>query len=386
MNFPPSEWSYSYNTNFSQPLSSVVNDKSTPEVILDAVNIRPISGSFDPVNATLAVSTNGAKQIHMYAVRHGSATHNEQSDRFSKPISWRFFARIRANFDPGLTEKGIDDAKRSGRILKGLIFNEGAPRPVRLYTSPLKRCIETAMYMIKELELTLPNNGIGVMLCVREGLREWVGCGHDHQSDRRGTAFSIISHVADLNMDLELRVQTDIDPKLCTQAQVMHTEDQLENLGFETFTDVDMRVRSVLDEIFEVEKSGSCVMLVMHNRSHKCFLRVMGHSQDTVDKFDQANCAILSYLVRRTGIDGDELNERHEDESKNSEQWRTDLRSGLADKNQHYELAAEDVKRLSNEDYQSLENYLMSEAGEGDTWAEAAVIDLRSCRTGTGVR
>ncbi|ROW01233.1 hypothetical protein VMCG_05911 [Cytospora schulzeri] len=378
MDSPTSAWNYYYDTNVSQPLNSVVNDKEEPEIKLDASNIRPRSGDFEQVNAALARTTNENKLIYIYTLRHGRAAHNEQSNRFSKSIAWRFFAGIRTNFDPRLTKDGIDEAKMAGQILKGLVDAEGAPRPMKVYTSPLSRCVQTAMHTIKELQL-----GPGVSLSVREGLREWKGYGQYHQSDRRGSVSDLLALVDGLNGSLGMEIRPEIDPGLLQQSQQEAMEDELKGLGSETFTDVDIRLRRILDEIFEVEQPGSCVMLVLHNRCNKSLLRLMGHSQDEVHNFDIENCAILSYLVKRTRLTDDEVRAREWNDRVGGCQQIYDQTIALGDKEQQHQLAAEEVKRLSAGEFQRLESYLISEKERGDVWAVSAVEDLYNCREGT---
>lgn len=382
-----SVWEYYYDASFSQPLHSVVNHKQPPEIRLDATNIRPRPGNFDAVNTALKDELFVNKQVFIYTVRHGTAIHNEQSDRYSKPIAWRFLARLRANFDPELTNDGVEDAKRAGRILKGLIDEEGAPVPVRIYTSPLSRCLQTAMHMVKELRLDSRSGGPGVVLSVRDGLREWKGCGHNHQSDCRGTVSDILARIDGLNESLGMDVRADIGPCLVQHAPGQETrEDELEDIGSETFTDVDVRVRGVLDEIFEVQSSGSCVMLVLHNRSNKSLLRTLGHSQDEVNDLDLENCAILSYLVKRTKLTDYELQIRKENEGEGegSGQQSHELAIAHAEINRQAALAAEEVRRPSAEEFQDLENYLIGERDRGDRWAWTAVEDLYNCRNGLG--
>lgn len=388
MNTSTSVWKYHYDVSFSQPLNSVVNDKQVPEVKLDAINIRPRTGNFSTLSTSLADKTDGTKKIHIYTVRHGTATHNEQSDIYSKPITQRFLAQLHANFDAKLTEEGVNDSVRAGTALKALIDHEGAPRPVRVYTSPLSRCVQTAMHMIRQLGLDPRHGGLGAELCVRDRLREWKGCRHNHQSDRRGTVSDILDLVARMNAWLGMDVWVNIGSCLPQQPWGVAgetREDELEDVGSETYTDVDIRVRSVLDEIFEVEESGSCVLLVLHNRSNKSLLRALGHSQDEVHKLDVENCAILSYLVKRTRLTDDEIRTRvwHEgDMGESSGQRSNDLAIALAELDQQNRLAAEEVRGLSEEDFQALADYLIGETQKDDTWATYAIIDLWNCRVG----
>lgn len=378
--FQTSQWQYRYDTRFSEPLGSARNQQA--EIQLHPNNVRPRIGNFHDLEEALTRQTGEVKKINIYTVRHGKAGHNEKADRYTKNIAWRFFARLRANFDPGLTPRGEDDAVQSGRILRDLIDREGAPRPVTVYTSPLRRCIQTAMYMIREMGLGGRQDGPGVVLCVREGLREWMGWGHGHQSDRHGTVSDIRALIEQLNQGLRMRVRADIDYRLEKDPEVR--EGEIEDFGYETLTDVDVRIRSILDEIFNKERAGSCVMVILHNRSNKSFLRVMGHSQNEVDKLDLENCAVLSYLVERTILMSDELIERQEIERKGSAQRHNELRSALEEKGRRFTEAVDDVNKLSTLDLEELKQALDIEKEKGDIWAMRAFDDLHRCLSARG--
>lgn len=182
-----------------------------------------------------------------------------------------------------------------------------------------------------------------------------------------------------------MEVRSEIGPCLPKQPQQETREDELEDFGFETFTDVDIRLRWMLDEAFEVEDSGNCIMLVLHNRSNKSLLRTLGHTQDEVHNLDLENCAILPYLVERTRLTNDEVQTRKgsKGEGEGSGQRSNDLTIALRDKSQQHGLAAKELRKLSEEDFQNLENYLIGEKERGDTWAICAIEDLYNCRGGT---
>lgn len=321
-------------------------------------NIRPLNG-FAPVNKALFKSNNKRKFI--YTMRHGKARHNAMSKEYTKPISWRFFPKLIDNFDPDLTPEGIQDAQYGGQLLRELIQEEDAPKPVIVYTSPLRRCIQTAMYAIGALRLDHK-----ITLCVKEGLREWKGYDHNHQSDRRHTTPHILALFNDLKDKLNLDVEIELDGK-------QDSED--DPIMRETYVDVDRRIRQVLDDIFNDDES-TCSMLVLHNRSNKSVLRVMGHAHEEVHRLDKENCAILGYLTERTPLDPSAAQRRFEMEEEN---WHGDKLMALEEKQDRYEQAAEDIEQYRRHNMLkllTLRDYLVRRTLWGDREACKALLDL----------
>lgn len=350
------EFEYYYDESISSPLNCLKN--AYGEVRRIKENIRPLQG-FAPVNQALNKSDNKRKFI--YTMRHGKALHNAMSKEYTKPISWRFFPKLIDNFDPSLTPEGVRDAQHAGQLLRELIHEENAPVPVIVYTSPLRRCIQTAMYAIGALRLDQK-----ITLCVKEGLREWKGYDHDHQSDRRNTTPHIVSLFNDLKRKLRLNVEIELDGK-------QDAEDDL--IMRETYVDVDRRIREVLDDIFD-DNDSTCSMLVLHNRSNKSVMRVMGHTQDEVHSLDKENCAILGYLMDRTVLHPADAQRRFEIEEEN---WHGDKMMALEEKQDRYEQAAEDIEGYRQNDVPKLRNlmdYLGRRTLQGDKEAFKALVDL----------
>ncbi|KAJ4423874.1 putative phosphoglycerate mutase pmu1 [Gnomoniopsis sp. IMI 355080] len=354
--FNAPEYEYSYDKSVSSPLYCLQN--SDGEVRRIKENIRPLQG-FAPVNEALTKTNNKRKFI--YTMRHGKALHNAMSKEYTKPISWRFFPKLLDNFDPSLTSEGVRDAQHAGQLLRELIQEEDAPRPVIVYTSPLRRCIQTAMYAIGALRLDQK-----ITLCVKEGLREWKGYDHDHQSDRRNTTPHILSLFNDLKRKLRVNVEIELDGK-------QDAED--DPIMRETYVDVDRRIREVLDDIFNHDDS-TCSMLVLHNRSNKSVMRVMGHMQDEVHRLDKENCAILGYLMERTALHPAAAQRRLEIEEEN---WHGDKIMALEEKQDRYEQAAEDIEEYRQNNVPKLLNlkeYLGRRTLQGDEEAFKALVDL----------
>lgn len=375
LELPPTttqEYTYTYDQGISSPLTSKKNAKG--EIRQDAINIRPYQGTeFSCIDSALKRTVHSPKFI--YTMRHGTARHNAISDTFTKPITWRFTAKLRNNFDPGLTVKGIQDAQRSGKILSDLAQFEGAPLPVTVYTSPLRRCIQTAMYALARLRPPGP-----IRLHIKDGLREWKGYEHNHTSDRRNTTPAILALVAQLGAELGLVVYPKLD----------WTLDQPDEADMrETYVDVDRRVRSVLSDIFSDPTSGRCVLLVLHNRSNKSLLRVLGHSQPQVHGLDLENCAVLSYLISRRLLGPDEALVRTREEAI---QWERDRALAAREKRERFDQAAVQVRGYyyhashqepSEEEgrgkLRRLRDYLQQERFKGDIGAAKALMDLYAC-------
>lgn len=353
---PVEEHEFSYDKSVSSPLTSLQN--SYGEVRRIKENIRPTHG-FALVNKALSKSNNKRKFI--YTMRHGKARHNAMSKEYTKPISWRFFPKLIDNFDPSLTPEGVRDAQHAGQILRELIQEEDAPKPVIIYTSPLRRCIQTAMYAIGALQLHQK-----VTLCVKEGLREWKGYDHNHQSDRRNTTPHILALFNDLQRQLNIDVEIELDGK---------QDNEDDPIMRETYVDVDRRIRQVLDDIFDDDDS-SCAMLVLHNRSNKSVLRVMGHAHEEVHRLDKENCAILGYLMERTLLDPSAAQRRFEMEEEN---WHGDKLMALEEKQDRYEQAAEDIEQYRQHNMLKLldlRQYLGYRTLQGDEEAFKALLDM----------
>lgn len=350
------EYDYSYDKSTTSPLDCLQNTDGEMRRIKE--NIRPLHG-FASVNKALAKANN--KRKYIYTIRHGKARHNAMSKEYTKPISWRFLPKLIDNFDPSLTPEGVRDAQHAGQLLRELVHEEDAPRPLIVYTSPLRRCIQTAMYAIGSLRLDQK-----ITLCVKEGLREWKGYDHNHQSDRRNTTPNILSLFNDLKRKLRVNVDIELDGQ-------QDAED--DPIMRETYVDVDRRIREVLDDIFSDDDS-TCSMLVLHNRSNKSVLRVMGHTQDEVHRLDKENCAILGYLIERTPLHWSAAQRRFELEEEN---WHGDKVSALEEKQDRYEQAAEDIEGYRQNDVLKLwklRDYLARWTLQGDNEAFKALMDL----------
>lgn len=179
----PDHWAYSHDRTFSDTVYSpnMIRDDGTTKrpVTLHADNIRPPGG----FAAALAKTTDGGEAKIIYTVRHGNTLHNEDSESWGKEIAWEYLASLSKNFDPKITDVGEVNAATAAQQLVSLRDNESAPLPATVYSSPLRRCVETSIHMIKQAGLNQPRrDGPPVTLYIKEGLREWMGWDHEHNS------------------------------------------------------------------------------------------------------------------------------------------------------------------------------------------------------------
>ncbi|PSR75428.1 hypothetical protein BD289DRAFT_447735 [Coniella lustricola] len=265
-----------------------------------------------------------------------------------------------------------------------------------------------------------------ITLHVKEGLREWKGYDHNHQSDRRDTTPNIIKLFHDLRakLSLEAFVQLRIDAGAHDRVDAGPMR--------ETYVDVDRRVRRVLDDIFDdgsgnddeddrdhdhcqhcqhCQKHGdqedatrivnghdihqpspsprprstgtpACAILVLHNRSNKSILRVMGHTPTEAHRLDFENCAALSYLVRRKRLTPTAVLARAMAEEY---QWVQDRQVAEREKADRHRIAGEEIqgyRRTRDAKLWRLRDYLRfwaegaDGACEADPEAAKALVDL----------
>lgn len=368
--FPPDpdhSWNYSHDASFSDPVNSPRTIRlSAPRqpVALARENFQPERG-FEAQLSNGPISNDNENKI-IYAVRHGNTPHNEDSETWGKPVAWRYLSGLAKNFDPQITPEGISNAATAAQYLSEMIHGHSAPRPLVVYSSPLRRCVETAMHMIKQARMHYPaadGRLPPITLHVKEGLREWMGYGHGHQSDRKGSRADIQALVERLKSELGVHVDCILDVP------------EQEDLHDEVYINVDQRVRGVLDDIFNSPNSGGCVMLVLHSRCHKSLLRVLGHPPAAVDDFEMANCAVLPYRITRRMLDGGEVAARAAYEDT---QWREDQHQAEVCKSARAQQAVEDVRAWNKDPslrhlLDSLRNLLRFRNGKGDPAADFAL-------------
>lgn len=241
----------------------------------------------------------------LFIVRHGHAEHNKLQAGWPRPVydvsfvhvpgircaaslirvaflaAQRFISQNPKYANSALTETGMSQAAQAGTILRNeLQDNHVFPDlwPGSIYTSPLRRCIETAAAIRKA------GNSYGVPpseVYVADNLREWLGYNHHEQNDTRGTKEEIKKHAKSV-----LQVQ----PKF---VGYFPEDDQMFNRRplQETWSQVDERWEAALNLIFETDLN-KVICICGNNRSIQSGLRVVGHEAD--QKVLQDNFGIMN--------------------------------------------------------------------------------------------
>lgn len=176
--------------------------------------------------------------------------------------------------------------------------------PGSFYTSPLKRCIATAVaistasHRPEQKETSLPPPTVHVM----DNLREWLGWNHNEQNDTRGTRAEIDEHATKF-----LQVKLSF-PLSFPEADEMFMQDPLE----EVWVQVDQRWEQTLNFVFETDPNR-VICITGNNRSIQSGLRVIGHSADDEELnngfgiMNMKNGAMVAFLVRRHTVDASEV-------------------------------------------------------------------------------
>lgn len=144
---PDPSWGYSHDASFSDPVySRGISRLTSPgqPVALHPDNMQPDGGFGAALNSA---PSNGRQTKIIYTLRHGNTGHNEDSKIWGKPVAWRYLSGLGKNFNPEITEEGVQNTAMAARYLSENMRYGWSPRPLTVYSSPLRRCIETAMHM-----------------------------------------------------------------------------------------------------------------------------------------------------------------------------------------------------------------------------------------------
>lgn len=218
----------------------------------------------------------------VYVTRHGNSDHNVKSKDYGKPLYYQFYAKDPQDIDPKLSDDGIDQAKEVGSMINYLAGKHDLPLPKSFYSSPLRRCVQTAIYATKGMFGPTWNDAIHV----RDGLREWIGWEHHHSSDKTSRKSEIIKFARDIGGEVELDRKTEDDPLVKGNKFIKE----------EAYADVRRRMEETLNDIYDHDNAKT-IHLFLHNRCFRSFLRVIGHTEE--EEFDMENCATVVFLVTR---------------------------------------------------------------------------------------
>jgi broad specificity phosphatase PhoE len=241
----------------------------------------------------------------VYVTRHGNSDHNNKSREYGKPLYYQFYAKDPQDIDPKLSDNGIEQAKEVGGMIKYMARNHGLPLPMSFYSSPLRRCVQTAIYATKGMFGPTWNDAIHV----RDGLREWIGWDHHHSSDKTSRKSEIVKFARDIGGTVEHDRKSEDDPLV---------QDN-EFIKKEAYADVRRRIEETLNEIYDNDDAKT-IHLFLHNRCFRSFLRVIGHAEE--EEFDMENCATVVFLVTREMEPNKEKKKRQFEDERGEEEPR----------------------------------------------------------------
>ncbi|KAF2814671.1 phosphoglycerate mutase family protein [Mytilinidion resinicola] len=214
----------------------------------------------------------------LYLGRHGEGYHNAAEAFYGTPAWNCFWAERDGNgsvvwADAEITPTGAQQALAVNVFWKSLI-PEGVPLPQSYYTSPLRRCLETANLTFGGLELP---RGREFKPTVKEGFREGISA---HTCDRRGTRTAI----------------REAYPGYGIEAGFTEVDELWEKGHAETSGDQDLRSKEVLDEVLGGDGS-TFVSVTSHSGEIASLLRVLGHQE-----FSLSTGAVIPVLVKVTTL------------------------------------------------------------------------------------
>lgn len=152
-------------------------------------------------------------------------------------------------------------------------MKEGVLRPTSFYASPLRRCLQTVERSFEELQMP------DFRVMIKEALREVMGV---HTCDKRSSKEDIIEFFKQ-----KFQAGTFVFEEGFAEVDGLWRVDHRE-----TDEEIDERLRSVLDGIFENDKS-EVISLTVHSGVVASILRIAGHRE-----FPLQTGGVIPVLVR----------------------------------------------------------------------------------------
>ncbi len=309
--YSPSQYIYTFNQGYFDPIndpetvrSSRESSDKEAEIALDADNFRPKDGkTWEDVVLCQREQKDAPETRLIYVTRHGRTGHNEAQERFGKAIYYKYLAFDDEYLDPALSDVGIAQAKAAGNMVAEAV-HQGAPIPTAVFTSSLRRCPQTALFMTREITSHFPQQEDPIKMFISDKLREWVGINHKHTSDRRSCGPDIVDYMQDFGQEYNIK---DVIFSFDHPFPANDAEFELDVL-VESHTEVVRRMRAALDTIFE--QDDECVHVVLHNCSFMAFARAIGHMDPPKDGMNIANGATIPFLVSRSELSPEAVQER----------------------------------------------------------------------------
>ncbi|GJN67811.1 hypothetical protein PLICBS_001853 [Purpureocillium lilacinum] len=216
--------------------------------------------------------------------RHGQGWHNVAETYYGTPAWNCYWAELDGNgtatwADPLLTPQGAAEASRANAYFASRLRDHGMPAFDSYYSSPLKRCIQTADGTFSSLHLPA---GKPFRPTIKELFREGISI---HTCDRRSTRREIRAFA----------------PASFRFEEGFTEEDELwqgaQSKG-ETEAHEQARSKTVLDDVF-AHDDGTWLSVTSHSGEIRSLLAVLGHRE-----FGLGTGQIIPVLVRAEAVRG----------------------------------------------------------------------------------
>ena len=121
-----------------------------------------------------------------YVIRHGyrlSYERDKKDIRASKKLDKTLLDRAKStdDIDEPLGSKGHSDSVKTGKnLVKVMKHTKG--KPIKVFCSPMTRCVQTAVHIVDELRKSHPC----VKICIEYGLAEKLWSRKDYEFDKKG--------------------------------------------------------------------------------------------------------------------------------------------------------------------------------------------------------
>lgn len=217
----------------------------------------------------------------LYMGRHGEGYHNAAQTYYGTPAWNCYYSERNGNAtvtwaDAHLTPVGVSQAKAVNAFWASEIKNQKIPTPQSYYTSPLYRCLQTALYSFAGLDLPAAHPFVPE---VKELFRETIS---GHTCDRRSNKTII----------------QDSFPNYTTEPFLTDNDELWQALRSETDIDQQIRSRIVLDQIFSTDTS-TYISITSHSGEIGAILEVLNHQP-----FSLNTGAAIPVLVQAETISG----------------------------------------------------------------------------------
>ncbi|XBW38593.1 hypothetical protein QEN19_004182 [Hanseniaspora menglaensis] len=215
--------------------------------------------------------------------RHGQGYHNLAVERYTEPVWDRDWAFKNGDgvaedwADANLTAKGIDQVKRTGRVVFGNLLS--GTWPDSFYSSPLRRCLQTFKNEWEQKITVEANSGHKfpkkIDVLIKEKLRETIGCHTcDWRQNKKKTAeeccqIKELYPGCSINFEYEEGFK-EKDPLYSSEHR-------------ESDDEIDARMKEVLEDIWTTEnnkndQNDKIISVTCHEGVIRSCLRVLNHT------------------------------------------------------------------------------------------------------------